>query len=85
MSTDRKMTMTNVTPLRALGSPAEVLAPMSSTGAASTITVRCPSEPPSLLPDAARVLLGILRAVAESDPHRPTSRILRATEREQAA
>jgi hypothetical protein len=37
-----------------------------------------------LLPDAARVLLGILRAVAESDTHRPMSRIRRATEREQA-
>jgi hypothetical protein len=38
-----------------------------------------------LLPDAARVLLGILRAVAESDTHRTTSHVLRATEREQAA
>jgi hypothetical protein len=46
--------------------------------AASEVTVRCPSEPPSLLPGAARALLGILRAVAESDNHR-------ATERDQAA
>ena len=84
MSTDRDAEMTTVTPLRALESPAEMLAPTGSTGAAATITVRCPSEPPSLLPDAARVLLGILRAVAESDTHRPMSRIRRATEREQA-
>jgi hypothetical protein len=85
MSADRETTMTNVTPLRTLDSPAEELAPAGSTSAASQITVRCPSEPPSLPPDAARVLLGILRAVAESDAHRATSRILRATEREQAA
>jgi hypothetical protein len=85
MSTDRETTMTNVTPLRALGSAAEALAPTGSTGAASQITVRYPSEPPSLVPDAARVLLAILRAVAESDTHHPMSRIPRATEREQAA
>jgi hypothetical protein len=77
--------MTNVTPLRALNSPAEVLTPTGSTSAALKITVRCPSEPPSLLPDAARVLLGILRAVAESDTYRTTSPVRRATEREQAA
>lgn len=85
MSTDRETTMTNVTPLRTLDSPVETPAPTGLTSAASKITVRCPSEPPSLPPDAARVLLGILRAVAESDAHRATSRILRATEREQAA
>ena len=77
--------MTNVTPLRALESPAETPALRGLTGTASQITVRCPSEPPKLLPDAARALLGILRAVAESDPHHPTSPICRATEREQAA
>jgi hypothetical protein len=85
MSTDRETTMTNVTPLRTLDSPAETPAPAGLTSAASTITVRCPSEPPNLLPDAARVLLGILRAVAESDTHRTTSHVRRATEREQAA
>jgi hypothetical protein len=77
--------MTNVTPLWALDSPAETSAPRGLTGAASKITVTCPSEPPKLLPDAARVLLGILRAVAESDTHRTTSPVRRATEREQAA
>ena len=85
MSADTETTMTNVTPLRATGSAAEALTPTGSTSAALKITVRCPSEPPSLPPDAARVLLGILRAVAESDTHRTTSQIRRATEREQAA
>ena len=77
--------MTNVTPLRALNSPAEALAHTRSTSVASQITVRCPSEPPSLVPEVARALLGILRAVAESDTHRTTSHIRRATKREQAA
>ena len=77
--------MANVTPLRALDPPAEALAPTGSSNAASKITVKCPGEPPSLLPEAARALLGILRAVAESDAHRATSRTRRATEREQAA
>jgi len=85
MSTDRETTMTNVTPLRALDCPAETPAPRGLTGTASQITVRCPSAPPKLLPDAARALLGILRAVAESDTHRPTSPVRRVTEREQAA
>lgn len=85
MSTDREATMTNVTPLRTLDCPAETPAPAGMTGAALKITVRCPSEPPNLLPDAARVLLGILRAVAESDMHRTTSHPLHATEREHAA
>ena len=77
--------MTNLTRLRALGSPAEEPAPTGSTSAACGVTVRCPSAPPGLPPDAARVLLGILRAVAESDTHRAASHPLRATEREQAA
>jgi hypothetical protein len=77
--------MTNVTPMRTLDFPVDELAPAGLTSAASKITVRCPSEPPSLPPDAGRVLLSILRAVAKSDAHRATSRILRATEREQAA
>jgi hypothetical protein len=85
MSADRETTMTNVTPMRTLDSPVEELAPAGSTSAASKITVTCPSEPPSLPPDATRVLLGILRAVAESDTHRTSSPVRRATEREQAA
>jgi hypothetical protein len=62
--------MNNVTPLRAPGSP------MGGPGrfAAAQVTVKCPSEPPTLLPGAARALLGILRAVAESDTHRATGR-----------
>jgi len=79
------MTMINVTPLPTLNPSVEELAPTGSTSAASKITVRCPSESPSLPPNAARVLLGILRAVAESDTHRTTSPVRRATEREQAA
>jgi hypothetical protein len=74
--------MTTVTRLRALGSPAEDPAP---TGSTSGVTVRCPSAPPDLPPDAARVLLGILRAVAESDTHRATSPTPRATGRDRAA
>jgi hypothetical protein len=74
--------MTTVTRLRALGSPVEDPAPTAST---SGVTVRCPSAPPGLPPDAARVLLGILRAVAESDTHRATSPTPRATGRERAA
>jgi hypothetical protein len=74
--------MTTVTRLRALGSPADDPAP---TGSTSEVTVRCPSAPPDLPPDAARVLLGILRAVAESDTHRATSPTPRATGRERAA
>jgi hypothetical protein len=85
MSTDRETTMTNVTPLRALDPSAEALAHTGSSSAASKITVKCPSEPPSLLPETARALLSILRAVAESDAHRATSHPLRAIEREQAA
>jgi hypothetical protein len=74
--------MTNLTRLRALDSPAEDPAP---TGSTSGVTVRCPSAPPGLPPDAARALLGILRAVAESDTHRTPSPIPRATGRERAA
>ena len=77
--------MTNLTRLRALSSPAEEPAPTGSTSAASEVTVRCPSAPPDLPPDAARVLLGILRAVAESDTHRATSPTPRATGRDRAA
>jgi hypothetical protein len=77
--------MTKLTRLRALGSPAEDLAPTGSASAASGVTVRCPSAPPGLPPDAARALLGILRAVAESDTHRATSPTPRAIERERAA
>jgi hypothetical protein len=62
--------MNNVTPLRSPGSPVD--GPGRS--AAAQVTVRCPSEPPTLLPGAARALLGILRAVAESDTHRTTKR-----------
>ena len=77
--------MTNLTRLRALSSPAEDPAPTGSTSAACGVTVRCPSAPPGLPPDAARVLLGILRAVAESDTHRATSPTPRATGRDRAA
>ena len=61
--------MENVTPLRALDSRADGPAGTCSASAATEVTVRCPSEPPSLLPGAAGVLLRILRAVAESDTH----------------
>ncbi|MGH3570831.1 MAG: hypothetical protein ACRDUW_03225 [Pseudonocardiaceae bacterium] len=77
--------MTNLARLRAFGSPAEDPAPTGPASAACEVTLRCPSEPPDLLPDAARVLLSILRAVAESDAHRATSPTPRATERERAA
>jgi hypothetical protein len=77
--------MTNVTRLRALDSPAEDPAPTGLASAASEVTVRCPSAPPDLPPDAARVLLSILRAVAESDTHRATSPTPRATGRDRAA
>jgi hypothetical protein len=77
--------MTNLTQLRALDSPAEDPAPTGSASAACGVTVRCPSEPPGLPPDAARVLLGILRAVAESDTHRAPFPTPRATGRDRAA
>lgn len=77
--------MTKLTRLRALDSPAEDPAPTGSASAASGVTIRCPSAPPDLPPDAARVLLGLLRAVAESDTHRTPSHTPRATERERAA
>jgi hypothetical protein len=77
--------MTKLTRLRALSSPAEDPAPTGSTSAASGVTVLCPNAPPGLPPDAARVLLGILRAVAESDTRRATSTTPRATGRERAA
>jgi hypothetical protein len=77
--------MTKVTRLRALSSPAEDPAPTGSASAACGVTVRCPSAPPGLPPDAARVLLGILRAVAESDTHRAPFPTPRATGRERAA
>lgn len=60
--------MNNVTPIRAPGSPAD------GPGRSAELTVRCPSEPPTLSPSAARALLRILRAVAESDTHRATGR-----------
>jgi hypothetical protein len=66
--------MNNVTPLRAPDSRVEGLASSCLAPAASEVTVRCPSEPPSLPPGAARALLCILRAVAESDTHRATER-----------
>ena len=66
--------MNNVTPLRAPDSRVDGLASSCSAPAASEVTLRCPSEPPSLPPDAARALLCILRAVAESDTHRATER-----------
>jgi hypothetical protein len=65
--------MTKVTRLRAFDSPAEDPAPAGSASAACGVTVRCPSAPPGLPSDAARVLLGILRAVAESDTHHAPS------------
>ncbi len=67
--------MNNVIPLRVPGSPVD--GPGRS--AAAEVTVRCPSEPPTLLPGAASALLCILRAVEESD------RTRRATGRERAA
>ena len=77
--------MTKLTRLRALSSPAEDPVPAGSASAACGVTVRCPSAPPGLPPDAARVLLGILRAVAESDTHRAPFPAPRATGRERAA
>jgi hypothetical protein len=77
--------MTKLTRLRALSSPAEDPAPTGSASAACGVTVRCPSAPPGLPPDAARVLLSILRTVAESDTHRTTSPTPRATRRDRAA
>jgi len=77
--------MTNLTRLRAFDSPAEDPAPTGSASAAGGVTVRCPSAPPGLPPDAARVLLGILRAVAESDTHHTPSHAPRATGRDRAA
>jgi hypothetical protein len=77
--------MTTVTRLRAFDSSAEDPVPTGSTSAASEVTVRCPSAPPGLPPDAARRLLGILRAVAESDTHRATFPTPRATGRDRAA
>jgi hypothetical protein len=64
----------NVIPLRALDSRAKGPAHTSSASAATDVTVKCPSEPPTLLPDAACALLRILRAVADSDTHRATGR-----------
>ena len=64
--------MGNVTPLRALDFRAGGPAGTCSASAATEVTVRCPSEPPSLLPGAAGALLRILRAVAESDTHHIT-------------
>jgi hypothetical protein len=66
--------MGNVTPLRALDFPVGGPAGTCSASAATEVTVRCPSEPPSLLPGVAGALLRILRAVAESDTHRATGR-----------
>jgi hypothetical protein len=66
--------MGNVAPLRALEFRADGPAGTCSASAATEVTVRCPSEPPSLLPGAASALLCILRAVAESDTHRATGR-----------
>jgi hypothetical protein len=77
--------MTKVTRLRAFSSPAEDPAPTGSASAACGVTVRCPSALPGLPPDAARVLLGILCAVAESDAHRAPFPTPRATGRERAA
>lgn len=42
--------------------------------AAAEVTVRCPCEPPTLLPGVAGALLRILRAVAESDTRSATGR-----------
>jgi hypothetical protein len=66
--------MKNVTPLRALDFPADGSGHTCSASAAMEVTVRCPSEPPTLLPGAAGVLFCILRAVAESDTRRATGR-----------
>jgi hypothetical protein len=68
--------MKNVTPLRAVDFPADGPGHTCSAGesAATEVTVRCPSQPPTLLPGAAGALLCILRAVAESDPRRATGR-----------
>lgn len=66
--------MENVTPLRALDFPADMPACTCSAPAAAEVTVRCPSEPPSLLPGAAGALLCILCAVAKSDTRRATGR-----------
>jgi hypothetical protein len=62
----------NVIPLRALDCRAKGAARTYS--AATDVTVKCPSEPPTLLPGAACALLRILRAVADSDTPRATGR-----------
>ena len=66
--------MKNVIPLRALDSSADGPGHTCSDFAATEVTVRCPSEPPTLLPGVAGVLLCILRAVAESDTRCATGR-----------
>jgi hypothetical protein len=66
--------MKNVTSLRALDFLADGSGHTCSASAATEVTVRCPSQPPPLLPGAAGVLLCILRAVAESDTRSATGR-----------
>ncbi len=66
--------MNNVTPLRTLDSPADGPGCTCSDSAVAEVTVRCPSEPPTLLPGVADALLCILRVVAESDTRRATGR-----------
>lgn len=62
--------MNNVTPLRVPGPSMD--GPGCS--AVAQVKVRCPSQPPALLPGTASALLRILRAVAESDTHRAPGR-----------
>jgi hypothetical protein len=66
--------MGNVTPLRTPNVPAGGPGHACPASAAAEVTVRCPGEPPMLLPGVAGALLCILRAVAESDTRRATGR-----------
>ncbi len=66
--------MNNVTPLRTLTVPDGEPGCTCAVSVAADVTVRCPSDPPSLLPGVAGALLRILRAVAESDTRRATGR-----------
>jgi hypothetical protein len=66
--------LNNVIPLRALDCRAKGPACTCSASAATEVTVKFPSEPPTLLPGAACALLRILRVVADSDAPRATGR-----------
>jgi hypothetical protein len=71
---DRRTAITNVTTLRVSASPVDGPGRTCTASAVTEVTVRCPSEPPTLFPGAAGALLRILHAVAESDTHRAPGR-----------